>query len=99
MGTCDHDANGEATSGNPTRARVRMRDGRDGTARSSDEVPDKGMERRGCVKEPDSMSQPVDGMSPMKKAKPLLLLNRNSSRFIRSPVGLNIIQRKSGHRN
>ena len=45
----------------PTRARVRMRDGRDGTARSSDEVPDKGMEPRRCVKEPDSTSQPAMG--------------------------------------
>jgi len=26
MGTCDRDANGEATSGDPTRARVRMRE-------------------------------------------------------------------------
>ncbi len=26
MGTCDRDANGEAASGGPTRARVRMRD-------------------------------------------------------------------------
>ena len=47
MGTCDHDANGEATSGDPTRARVRMRDGRDGTVRSSDEAPVMGAERRG----------------------------------------------------
>jgi hypothetical protein len=34
---------------------------RDGTARSSREVLDKGMEPRRCVKEPDSMSQPVMG--------------------------------------
>jgi RNA-directed DNA polymerase len=31
------------------------------------------MEQRGCVKEPDSMSQPVDGRSPMKKAKPFCI--------------------------
>jgi RNA-directed DNA polymerase len=31
------------------------------------------MERRGCVKEPDSMSQPDDGRSPMKKAKPFCI--------------------------
>ena len=34
---------------------------RDGTTRSSDEVPDKGMERRGGVVEPKSMSQPAMG--------------------------------------
>ena len=51
MGTCDHDANGEVTSGDTTRARVRMRDGRDGTARISEEVPHKGMEPRRCVKD------------------------------------------------
>lgn len=73
MGTCDHDANGGATSGSPTRASVRMRDSRDGTARSSNEIPHKGMERRGCVREPYSMSQPVDGRSPMKKAKPFCI--------------------------
>ena len=49
VGTWDSDANGEATSGRTTRARVRKRRLRGGTARSSDEVPDKGMERRGCV--------------------------------------------------
>ena len=52
MRTCDHDANGEAASGDPTRARVRMRDSRDGTARSSYEVLHKGMEPRRCVKDP-----------------------------------------------
>src|SRR6266849_3442205 len=50
-----------------------MRGFRDGTARSSYEVPDKRMEQRRCVKEPDSMSQPVDGRSPMKKAKPFCI--------------------------
>jgi hypothetical protein len=50
-----------------------MRRLRDGTARSSYEVPDKKMEQRRCIKEPDSMSQPVDGMSPMKKAKPFCI--------------------------
>ncbi len=34
---------------------------RGGTTRSSDEVPDKGMERRGGVVGPDSMSQPAMG--------------------------------------
>ncbi len=34
---------------------------RGGTTRSRDEVPDKGMERRGGVVEPDSMSQPAMG--------------------------------------
>jgi hypothetical protein len=34
---------------------------RGGTTRSSEEVPDKGMERRGGVVEPDSMSQPAMG--------------------------------------
>jgi hypothetical protein len=34
---------------------------RGGTTRSSEEVPDKGMERRGGVVEPNSMSQPVMG--------------------------------------
>jgi hypothetical protein len=50
-----------------------MRRFRDGTARSSYEVPDKRIEQRRCVKEPDSMSQPVDGRSPMKKAKPFCI--------------------------
>ena len=34
---------------------------RDGTTCSSEEVPDKGMERRRCVKEPNSTSQPAMG--------------------------------------
>jgi hypothetical protein len=34
---------------------------RGGATCSSDEVPDKRMERRGCVMEPDSMSQPAMG--------------------------------------
>jgi len=34
---------------------------RGGTTRSSDEVPDNGMERRGGVVEPNSMSQPAMG--------------------------------------
>ena len=50
-----------------------MRRFRGGTARSSCEVPDKGMEQRGCVKEPDSMSQPVDGRSPRNEAKPFCI--------------------------
>src|SRR5580700_11979548 len=44
-----------------TRVSVRMRSLRGGTTCSSEEVPDKGMERRRCVKEPDSMSQPAMG--------------------------------------
>jgi RNA-directed DNA polymerase len=31
------------------------------------------MEQRGCVKEPDSMSQPVDGRSPRNEAKPFCI--------------------------
>jgi hypothetical protein len=61
MGTCKRDANGEATSGDPMRARERMRVCRDGTARSSDEASAMGVERRRCVREPDSMSQPAMG--------------------------------------
>jgi RNA-directed DNA polymerase len=34
---------------------------RGGTARSSEEVPEKGMERRGRVVGPNSMSQPARG--------------------------------------
>jgi hypothetical protein len=34
---------------------------RGGTTRSSKEAPEKGVERRGCVREPDSVSQPVMG--------------------------------------
>jgi hypothetical protein len=34
---------------------------RGGTTRRSEEVPDTGMERRGGVVEPDSMSQPARG--------------------------------------
>jgi hypothetical protein len=60
--------NFSCTPADTTRARIRMRRFRDGTARSSYEVPDKRMEQRRCVKEPDSMSQPVDGRSPRKKA-------------------------------
>jgi len=61
MGTCNRDANGEVTSGDPTRARVRMRESRDGTARISNEVSYKEMEPRRCVEGPDSMSQPAMG--------------------------------------
>ena len=61
VGTWNLDANGEATSGSTTRARVRKRGFRGGTVRSSCEVPDKGMEPRHCVKVPDSMSQPEMG--------------------------------------
>ena len=50
-----------------------MRSLRGGTTCSSEEVPDKGMERRGCVKEPDSMSQPDNGRSPMNEAKPFCI--------------------------
>jgi RNA-directed DNA polymerase len=73
MGTCDHDANGEATSADPTRARVRMRDGRDGTARISDEVSHKGMEPRRCVEEPDFDEPTSNGRSPMNEAKPFCI--------------------------
>jgi len=34
---------------------------RGGTTRSSEEVPDKGMERRGCDREPNSVGQPARG--------------------------------------
>jgi hypothetical protein len=61
MRTCDHDANGEATSGDPTRARVRMRDGRDGTARISDEVSHKGMEPSAVSRSLILTSQPAMG--------------------------------------
>src|ERR1700731_2472968 len=50
-----------------------MRRLRDGTGRSSYEVPDKRMEQRRCIKEPNLMSQPFDGRSPMKKAKPFCI--------------------------
>jgi hypothetical protein len=50
MGTCNRDVNGEAASGDPTRARVRMRGCRGGTARISDEAPVMGVEQRGSVK-------------------------------------------------
>src|SRR6516162_9351080 len=50
-----------------------MRRLRDGTACSSDEVSDKGMERRRCGKEPNSMSQPANGRSPMNEAKPFCI--------------------------
>src|SRR6202051_4455982 len=50
-----------------------MRSFRGGGARSSFESPAKGVEQRGCVKEPDSMSQPVDGRSPMSEAKPFCI--------------------------
>jgi hypothetical protein len=43
------------------RGRKYESEARDGTARSSREVLDKGMEPRRCVKEPDSMSQPAMG--------------------------------------
>ena len=47
--------------GRTTRARVRMRSFRDGTARSSDEVLYKRMEPRGCATEPNSTVNPKGG--------------------------------------
>jgi hypothetical protein len=61
VGTRDSDGNGEVTSGRTTWTRVRRRRLRGGTARNSREVLDKGMERRRCIKEPDSISQPAKG--------------------------------------
>ena len=58
-----------------TRARVRMRSFRGGTARSSDEVLDKGMERRGCAMEPNSTVNPK-GEEPVNEAKPFLISKR-----------------------
>ena len=76
MGTCDRDANGEATSGDPTRARVRMRGGRGGTACSSDEVPHKGMEPRRCVKDPTyRVNQPWEEL--MGLSRDVFLLERD----------------------
>src|SRR5215813_11978159 len=67
--TGDSDVNEEVTSGRTTRARVRMRSFRHGTARSSDEVLYKRMEPRGCATEPNSTVNPK-GEEPMNKAKP-----------------------------
>ena len=52
-----------------------MRNLRGGTARSSDEVLDKRMERRGCAIEPDSTVNPK-GEEPMNEAKPFLISKR-----------------------
>src|SRR5262245_20334649 len=52
-----------------------MRSLRGGTARSSDEVLDKGMERRGCAMEPNSTVNPK-GEELMKEAKPFLISKR-----------------------
>ena len=52
-----------------------MRSLRGGTARSSDEVPDKGTEPRGCAMEPNSTANPK-GEEPMKEAKPFLISKR-----------------------
>jgi len=52
-----------------------MRDFRGGTARSSEEVPDKGMEPRGCATEPNSTVNPK-GEELMKEAKPFLISKR-----------------------
>src|SRR5262249_23409098 len=73
--TGDSDVNEEVTSGRTTRARVRMRSFRGGTARSSDEVLDKRMEPRGCAMEPNSTANP-QGEEPMKEAKPFLISKR-----------------------
>ena len=76
MGTCDRDANGEATSGDPTRARVRMRERRGGTACSSDEVPHKGMEPRRCVRDPTyRVNQPWEEL--MGLGRDIILLERD----------------------
>ena len=52
-----------------------MRDFRGGTARSSDEVLDKGTEPRGCATEPNSTVNP-QGEELMKEAKPFLISKR-----------------------
>jgi RNA-directed DNA polymerase len=52
-----------------------MRSFRGGTARSSDEVLEKGMERRGCAIEPNSTVNPK-GEEPMNEAKPFLISKR-----------------------
>ena len=52
-----------------------MRELRGGTTRSSEEVLDKGMERRGCVMEPNSMVNP-QGEELMSEAKPFLISKR-----------------------
>src|SRR5262249_40784419 len=52
-----------------------MRNFRGGTARSSNEVPDKGMEQRGCATEPTSTVNPI-GEEPMNEAKPFLISKR-----------------------
>ena len=46
---------------------------RGGTTRSSKEVPDKGIERRGCVMEPKFNEPTSDGRSPMNEAKPFCI--------------------------
>ena len=52
-----------------------MRKFRGGTARSSNEILDKGMEQRGCAIEPDSTVNPK-GEEPMNEAKPFLISKR-----------------------
>ena len=52
-----------------------MRNFRGGTARSSNEALDKGVERRGCAMEPDSTVNPK-GEEPMNEAKPFLISKR-----------------------
>jgi RNA-directed DNA polymerase len=61
--------------GRTTRARVRMRNFRGGTARTSNEALDKGVERRGCAMEPDSTVNPK-GEEPVNEAKPFLISKR-----------------------
>src|SRR5262245_52231945 len=73
--TGDSDVNEEVTSGRTTRARVRMRSFRHGTARSSDEVLYKRMEPRSCATEPNSTVNPK-GEEPMNKAKPFSISKR-----------------------
>src|SRR5215468_11044251 len=73
--TGDSDVNEEVTSGRTTRARVRMRSIRHGTARSSDEVLYKRREPRGGATEPNSTVNPK-GEELMNEAKPFLISKR-----------------------
>ena len=69
------DDNGEATSGRNHKGESTDAEFRGGTARSSDEVPEIGMEQRGCAMEPNSTVNPK-GEELMKAAKPFLISKR-----------------------
>ena len=71
----EHRCERRSPSGHTTEGESTEAVHRGGNTRSSEEVPDKRMERRGVAVEPDSMRQPVNGANlwdePLNPAKPI----------------------------